>query len=391
MALSQKTIEIVKATAPIVGGKALEITQTFYPILFNDFPETQKLFNQSHQKSSAQPRALADAVVAYALNIDKLKNLGGAIEAISERHASLNIRPEHYPMVGSSLIKAIGIVLADVITEEIAEAWTEAYSFLAELLISVEAGKYQKTKDKIGGWEGYKDFIIDKKEQESSSVCSFYLKAADGQPSPKYQAGQYISIRIDHPVIGDTVRNYSLSSSHDPERFRISVKEDGFISTQLHKHFEEGDTIRVNAPYGLLTLKESSNDIALISGGIGVTPMLSMLEELSDKGTDKRVSFINANLNEADSPFKNRVQELCQQEANFDSTFFYEEPVKSSSESITGRVNAEFLAENLNLEKTDFYLCGPAPMMKAIFTGLQAKGVEAERIHFEFFGPAEAF
>lgn len=407
MALSEKTIEIVKATAPVVGANALEITQTFYPILFKDFPETKAMFNQSHQKSSAQPRALADAIVAYALNIDKLENLGGAVEAMSERHASLNIRPEHYPMVGQSLIKAIGIVLEDVITDEIVDAWTEAYFFLADLLISVEKGKYQKTKDKVGGWEGYKDFTIAKKEQESPSVCSFYLKPADGAPTPTYEAGQYISIQIQTEEFGTTVRNYSLSSAHDTNHFRISVKEDGLVSTKLHKTFEEGDTIKVNPPYGLLTLKENENDIVLISGGIGVTPMLSMLEELSEKKDQKKISFIkklfsndtksstkvhfiNANISEQDSPFKARVQEICKKHENFSSYFFYEEEPKMIGDDFVGRISPEFLREAVDLKNSEFYLCGPAPMMKALHQGLSAKGVDSSRINYEFFGPAEA-
>ena len=389
MALSAKTIEIVKATAPVVGEHALEITQTFYPILFADFPETKAMFNQSHQKSSAQPRALADAIVAYALNIDKLENLGGAVEAMSERHASLNIRPEHYPMVGQSLIKAIGIVLKDSITDEIAEAWTEAYFFLADLLTSVEKGKYQKTKDKVGGWEGYKDFTIAKKEQESPSVCSFYLKPADGAPTPTYEAGQYISIQIQTEKFGTTVRNYSLSSAHDSDYYRISVKEDGLVSTKLHKTFEEGDTVKVNPPYGLLTLNENEKDIVLISGGIGVTPMLSMLEDLAEKETNKKVSFINANINDSDSPFKTRVKEICDSKESFTSYFFYEE-VSYDQKSIVGRIDADFLAQNFDLDNTEFYLCGPGPMMKSLFQGLQEKGVDTESINYEFFGPAEA-
>ena len=105
MALSQATIDIVKATAPVVGENAEKITTTFYKIImFDRYPPVKEFFNQSHQREGLQQKALANAVVAYALNIENLGALGGAVDEITERHASLNVQPEHYPIVGECLL-----------------------------------------------------------------------------------------------------------------------------------------------------------------------------------------------------------------------------------------------------------------------------------------------
>ena len=381
MNLSAKTIEIVKATAPLVGSKAKEITATFYPILFADYPQVKSLFNQSHQKSGAQPEALANAIVAYALNIDNLGALSGAVEEMAERHASLNIRPEHYPMVGASLMKAISQVLGDAVTEEVAAAWTEAYQFLADLLISVERGKYDATLAKPGGWEGYKAFKVVKKERESASITSFYLQPSDGSTIIPYEAGQYISVQVQIPGSEVTVRNYSLSD-WDADYLRISVKKDGKISTYLHEETEVGSELLINAPYGVLKLNESDKEVVLISGGVGITPMLSMLKQLTKSGSQRKVSFLHGAASPVEHAFGEEVKFLCESSGASYEFAYADEGKRISLETIQ-----KACGSNKNAE---FYVCGPAAMMKAIYSALSEWGVESSNIFYEYFGPKGA-
>lgn len=378
MQLSEKTIEIVKATAPLVGENAVKITSTFYPILFEDYPETKVMFNQSHQRDGGQPKALAAAVVAYALNIDNLGALGGAVEEMAERHASLNIRPEHYPMVGASLIKAIGQVLGDAVTPEIAEAWTEAYGFLAHVLITTERKKYDATLAKPGGWEGYKHFSIVKKVAESDSITSFYLKPADGSAIIPYEAGQYISIKLEMPSEPVTVRNYSLSD-WDADYLRISVKKDGLVSTYLHEKLEEGDTLEINPPYGVLKLNDSEKPAVLISGGVGITPMLSMLKQLAKTDSARKVSFLHGTQSTSEHAFRAEVKETCEAKV-----YRYEYYYKDLSQLIK---ISDLQKACDNNKDSEFYICGPGPMMKALYTALIEWGVAPENIFYEYFGP----
>lgn len=139
--MNEKTIEIIKATAPIVRDKKDEITNTMYEILFTTYPETKFLFKDA---TDDQPKKLANAIYAYASNIDKLDNLTKGIETMVSAHVKTNIQAKHYPMVKDSLLKAFQKVLGEACTSEIATAWAEAYDFLANVLIQKEKEAYSK-------------------------------------------------------------------------------------------------------------------------------------------------------------------------------------------------------------------------------------------------------
>ena len=139
MSLSPKTIEIVKATAAPVAANAEAITKKMYEILFTNHPETKEMFANA---ASDQHKKLAAAVSAYAANIDNLGALSKAVEKMASTHISANVKPEHYPIVGVSLLTAIKDVLGDAATDEVIEAWKEAYFFLADILIAREKELY---------------------------------------------------------------------------------------------------------------------------------------------------------------------------------------------------------------------------------------------------------
>jgi len=155
--LSAQAIAIMKATAPVVSEHKAAITTRFYEVLMENHPEVKNLFNMSHQiKSeesgvSPQAMALANAVEAYAYNCDNLGVLTDAVDTITEKHVSLNVLPEHYPLVGQSLLKAIKDTLGDAATEEILEGWSEGYFFLADLFIQTEASKRKQKASKQNG------------------------------------------------------------------------------------------------------------------------------------------------------------------------------------------------------------------------------------------------
>lgn len=139
MPLSTKSIQIVKATASVVAEHSESITTEMYQILFKKFPQTKELFKDA---DSEQHKKLAAAVSAYAANIDNLSVLEKAIEKIVGSHVRTKVKPEHYPMVGASILEAIKKVLGDAATPEILEAWKEAFFFLAEVLIAKEEEAY---------------------------------------------------------------------------------------------------------------------------------------------------------------------------------------------------------------------------------------------------------
>lgn len=142
--LSQKSIDIVKSTVPVLQERGLEITTTFYKIMFENNPEVKPLFNMDRQESGEQPKALAMTVLAAAKNIDNLEALLPAVKNIGQKHVDVKVLPEHYPIVGKNLLLAIKEVLGDGATDEVLEAWGEAYNVIADVFIEVEKDIYNQ-------------------------------------------------------------------------------------------------------------------------------------------------------------------------------------------------------------------------------------------------------
>ncbi|MDG1809080.1 MAG: globin domain-containing protein [Pirellulaceae bacterium] len=185
--LSQKTIDIIKQITPLVAENAKAITHRFYELMFDGDPGVRAFFNMAHQESGQQPEALANAVCAYFSAIENLDALGPVVELIAQKHCSLNVQPEHYPIVGKYLLAAIKDVLGDPASDEIIEAVAEAYGLLAEVCINREKEIYAQQHAGDGGWSGYRKLVVQRKEIESHEITSFYLKPEDCQPLPSFK------------------------------------------------------------------------------------------------------------------------------------------------------------------------------------------------------------
>jgi nitric oxide dioxygenase len=385
--LTEQQRAIVKATVPLLetGGEAL--TTHFYKTMLSEYPEVRPLFNQAHQASGAQPRALAAGVLAYAKHIDNLAPLGGLVGQVVNKHVSLQVLPEHYPIVGTCLLRAIREVLgAEIATDEVIEAWGAAYGQLADLLIGAEEQTYHAIEASKGGWRGARAFRVVRKVPESAEITSFYLAPADDGAVTEFQPGQYLGLQL--TIDGKEVRrNYSLSAPSNGHEYRISVKREagGVVSGFLHGQVKAGDTINVFPPAGEFTLQEGSKPVVLISGGVGITPTLAMLEAAL-------AQFIHCARNQAVHAFRDQVDALAARHPQLRRFYCYDQHESTASRpDAVGQLTQEQLAQWLPESKdVDAYFLGPKPFMRAVKQYLAALGVPAGQSHYEFFGPAAA-
>ncbi|SIQ27046.1 NO-inducible flavohemoprotein [Marinobacterium stanieri] len=389
--LSSETRAIIDATLPAVKENARAITEVFYPLMFSRYPEVKAYFNQAHQVQGTQRQALANAVVAYASNLDRLELLGDAVSLIVQKHASLNILPDHYPIVGECLLAAIKEVFGDVATDEVLNAWGEAYQQLADILIAAEESVYQENEAKSGGWRGEREFRLMGKERESDVITSFYFVPTDGEPVADFKPGQFTTIILD--INGATTRrNYSLSDSPDKPYYRISVKREpqGLVSNYLHDHLNPGDTVKLTPPCGDFVLQDTNRPLVLLSGGVGLTPTISMLRPALDSG--REVHFVHGALNSTTHAFKGVVDQLNKEYTNLHTSYCYSEPLADDQDVATGFIDRSRLEALLPLEKApDVYFLGPKAFMQNCYRDLKSLNVPAEHIRFEFFGPLEEF
>jgi len=386
LALTPEQIETVQATVPLLREHGEALTTRFYQRMFADYPEVRPFFNQAHQADGRQPRALADAVLAWAENLHQPEVLQPAVERIVHKHASLNIQPEHYPIVGNSLLAAMQEVGGDAVTPEVVEAWGAAYWELANLLIAEEERVYAAHAEQPGGWRGKRAFRVKEKRPESAVITSFVLEPADGETVMDFTPGQYIGLQL--TIDGEvTQRNYSLSDAPNGRTYRISVKreEGGHASRFLHDRVAEGDTLDLFPPAGDFVLQPNDRPINLVTGGVGITPAMAMTEAAAG---ERPIRFVHAALSRDHHAFRERVEELA---AGHDLSpfFIYEQRRPGDGAHAEGRLDRDLLAEQIDPEG-DVYFLGPLPFMQAVKGALDEIGVPASRQHFEFFGPAEA-
>jgi nitric oxide dioxygenase len=387
--LSPDTIATVKATVPVLQQHGEQITTHFYKIMFRDYPATKAYFNQAHQAAGSQPRALAGAILAYAAHIDRLEALKDALPLIIQKHVSLDIRPEHYPIVGTCLLRAIREVLGEAATDNIIDAWGQAYGQLADLLIAAEESVYAAKASQPGGWRGPRRFRVVRKERESDVITSFYFEPVDGGELLAFQPGQYLTILLE--VDGQPLRrNYSLSDAPGKPYYRISVKREalGVASNYLHDHIEVGSEVELLPPAGEFVLNEAQRPLVLLTGGVGITPALAMLNSVAHSG--RPIDFIHAALNSSTHAFRAHVDALAQQHANVRPFYVYDQALQDDAPHAEGFISAELLVGRLPADRdVDLYFLGPKPFMRSVFRIARELGIPAQQIKFEFFGPLE--
>lgn len=401
--LSKETIAIIKSTVPVLEVHGTAITQRFYHLLFSNHPELLNLFNHANQKQGRQPTALANAVYAAALHIDRLEAILPAVKQIAHKHRSLGIRAEHYPIVGQNLLAAIRDVLGEAATEEILQAWAEAYGVIADAFIAVEAEMYRQAEQQPGGWKDFRAFRVQRKVEESRVITSFYLVPEDGGPLAGFEPGQYVSVRLEIPGEANThIRQYSLSDRPGLPYYRISVKReagvsglpDGKGSVYLHDRVHEGDRLWLSAPAGEFVLDRTRKQpLVLIGGGVGLTPLVSMLNAELASESPRPITFIHSAVNGELQAMKEHLLRSAQTHPQLSIHFCYEQPTPADREA--GSFQKEGYLDRPWLQSivsdaagADFYFCGPVPFMKAVYRALRDMKVPEEHIRYEFFGPA---
>lgn len=393
--MNQNQKALIKATIPILQSSGAVLTDYFYKRMFEHNPELKSVFNMGNQSNGKQKQALAGAVLAYAEHIENPAVLINVLKGIGNKHVSLNIQAQDYNTVGTHLIASIEEVLGKVATPELLEAWTTAYNELAEIMIGIEAEFYLNNESKTGGWKGWRNFTIKEIISESEEIKSFYLYPTDGKEIATYTAGQYLSVQVFVEELGLLQpRQYSLSSAFNREYYRISVKREtalepqpeGMVSNTLHQ-MKEGDTVNVSAPAGIFSLQSVDAPIVLISGGVGVTPLLSMLET-NKKANKNKTVWIHGCRNASVHAFKD-VIDTMEEESDWLETFLFNEDIEQNVEIgvIEGRVDLKKCKEAILLKNAQYYLCGPAPFIKAHYESLVGFNVDKSNIFYEEFGP----
>lgn len=255
-------------------------------------------------------------------------------------------------------------------------------------------------------WSGTRKFQVVERQHENAngSICSFYLFPCDKQPIPTFRPGQFLSFEF--PLKGSlhpAIRCYSISSSPTERRFyRITVKRvgppdhapssvpPGMISNFLHDRFAQGSVLDAYAPNGSFFLNQNSaRPIVLIAGGVGVTPLISMLSWLLATNARREIWLFYGVRNGAEHAMYDDLKVLAKTRANFKAVTFYSQPSHSCRKGIDydveGHVSVAVMKRLLKSSSYEFYVCGPSSMMETVTSDLQSWGVPRDDIKLEAF------
>jgi ferredoxin-NADP reductase len=282
---------------------------------------------------------------------------------------------------------------------------------VAELDIVLEPGDTEEENEPQAtppAWTGLRAFKVTRKQTEDAaqSICSFELVPEDGQGLPEFLPGQFLTFSLEVPKLSggteSVTRCYSLSDAPAPDHYRVSVKRvpapihtscaPGRSSNFFHDHVAVGSVLQVRAPAGHFYIDRSETPVVLIGGGVGITPLLSMLNRCLAKQPGREMWLFYGVRHSTGVVMRSHLQALAQAYPNFHLHLCLSDPLPhdmgaQSQHQHHGRVDVTLLRQCLPLKPYHFYICGPAPMLQTLVPALEEWGVPESRIHFEAFGP----
>ncbi|HZK31319.1 MAG TPA: globin domain-containing protein [Corynebacterium sp.] len=371
--LSPEHEELVIATLPAVGANIETITRAFYGRMFTAHPELLRdTFNRGNQKSGAQQKALAASVATFATMLvdPAAPDPVHMLNRIAHKHVSLGITRDQYPIVHEHLMAAIGEVLGEAVTEEIAAAWSTVYWLMAEVLIAQEELLY--ASDGVTPGDVFREVRVTAKQALTDKVTTYTLEGDLVQPRP----GQYTSIGVVLPDGARQLRQYSIVAG-DHNSYRIAVETEGEVSAHLKEKVATGDTVQATLAAGDLVLEDGDNPVVLISSGIGSTPIVGMLAYLTRTGSERKITCLVADDNEASLAQKAEGDSLVEQLKNASTFFSYRDRgdmLRPSEHDVAG---------------ADVYICGGSAFLKSVREDLESlPGEQAPaQIRYELFSP----
>jgi len=390
--LSPESESVVKATAGVVAAHAEQITGRFYPRMFQAHPELLRVFNKGNQATGEQSQALAASVVAFAVQLidPNAPSFQHVMTRIAYKHVSLGIRPEQYIIVGHHLMGAIGEVLGDAVTPEIASAWDEVYWLFATQLIAEEARLYQQAG--VDPARPLRPYRVVRRIEETDDVISLVLEPADEGELPEIRPGQYVSVFVDLPNGDRQPRQYTVSSTAFGTRLQITVSRlrgvngapDGQVSSYLHEHAGVDDILEISAPAGDFVIQAADGPLLLASAGAGITTVLPIVEHIARTQPERTVIVAHADRTARDHALRDTVLHMARQIDDFTAYTWYESVDPADRHSEQGFMDLSEVPLPAGIQ---VFTCGPLPFMRHVRSTLLARGVPAENIRYEVFGP----
>ncbi|OBA35574.1 oxidoreductase [Rhodococcus sp. 852002-51564_SCH6189132-a] len=384
--LSSTSRSIVEATLPVVGAEIGTISRVFYNRLFRAVPSLRDTFNRTNQANGAQQRALADSVAAFAslLVTHAPTDIDPIMERIAAKHASLGVQAAHYGIVRTHLFAAIAEVLGDAITPQVAVAWHEVYTLMANSLVEQETELYRRAG--VAPGDIWRRVVVTEHEYDGAHAATFHLRSVDGRPLPAFLPGQYISVRVALPDGSEQIRQYTVFPGRTSGEWAVTVKRvpGGLVSPVLCDGLGVDDHLLVSPPFGSV-VDRGSEPLLLASAGVGVTMTIAALRDMQSRGDGRSVDVVHVDRTPYEQPHRTELAILVDSlpDARLHVRYTEYDEIRSDGRTPLSGLTIPGDART--------YVCGPITFMRAIRSDLVASGVSPGSIHFEAFAPGSWF
>lgn len=372
-------------TLPVVGASIGVISEVFYEKLFAAAPSLRtNLFNSANQADRSQQQALASSVASFAtlLVTQEPDDIDAIMSRIAAKHASLGVTSDLYEVVRTHLFAAIVEVLGDAVTPQVAAAWNEVYSLMANSLAEQESQLYRNAG--VAAGQVWRQALVAAREYDGQHSATLFLRPLDGKPFRIHRPGQYTSVRIRFADGTEQIRQYTVTHGRQMGEWALSVKRvpGGLVSPILVDQVEEGDQLTVSQPFGGVVV-ESDDDrpLLLVSAGIGVTNTLATLQYLATYNPGRKVTIIHVDRSAYEHVRRMEFSAVVKSLPNSKLFLRYTE---FDGEHEDGR---NPLTRVPLPPDAQTYVCGPIEFMRSIRRELIGAGLSPAAIHFEAFAP----
>ena len=394
--VSAKSAAVIKATLGPVVENLDTIVGTFYDTMFEANPEVLAFFNMTNQRNGNQRKSLAASLLAAVpctLEPGKLEALASHLDVVFHKHVALGVLPEHYGIVHDNFMCAVGKVLGDAVTQEVADAWSEAVMVVADVFIRYEVALAASVEAATNGWknpEPMKVVSVEDAAGDGSSKTVTLEMVAPGI-STVWLPGQYLTLLGPEEWGLTAPRHYTIVDG-DLTKLSITVKKltgengasDGLLSSYVHS-LQVGDTVRARPPMGVFVSTPRPEIEVFIGGGVGVTPILPLARKSLDDGA--QVALFTSHSTRESGVLLDEMDALTSHKGVVHA---HQAFTRQGDARLSGPAIASAL-QSLDIDPTHrsvvYHICAPRAMIADVVDGLHGCGVVADNIKFESFGP----
>jgi len=376
MSVTNEQKQLLKQTANVLKENGKQIMTKFYAALFKDHPEYHNYFNATNQTTGKQPEAFAETIYYFVQYLDNLDAMKPQMSRLSSKHRAVGVKPELYPTVGKYLVEAIKQELKDKATPEVVAAWQALYSLMSSVFIKREKELYAELGSEAD--QGFVSFTVTKKDNIAAGpTYLLQLERKDGGNLWKYTAGQYVTLRVQKDGVNYN-GHYTLLEPYNGKNYSIAFKQgketdqNTVTNNEIASNVQVGGQVLVSAPAGSFGVVEGASNNLFIGGGIGITSLMPMINELLQQKKGSQVSVIQCVRTPENVVFGDQLNGLPQGQY---VTLTEKEPI--SKATLDGKVKSD----------THVYISGSEVFIGLVKNALSGFNLPKSQVHLKSIEP----